>query len=82
MAAASDLDQILRTYRHKLCRDPRDTVYGLLSLAGPLSMEPDHSLPLPAVFQRAMEFIIEQSNSNLRYLTGTGFNSQGAEVPS
>ena len=81
----SNLDSMLRRYRHKKCQDPRDKVFGLLGLIKMHKSQkllPDYSLPLNDVLINAMEAVIVESDGDLGFLTGSGFNSHRQSVPS
>lgn len=78
-------DRVFRAFRHKLCKDPRDKIYGLLGLLWKeqkVKIRPDYSLPVSKVYLQAMEVIISQSEDDLRFLTGLGFGSDCYQSPS
>jgi hypothetical protein len=80
-----DLDVALRKFRHKLCKDPRDRIYGLLGLIEQRDfprIRPDYGLTVDQVFIGAMRTLIEHSHNDLRYFTGSGFNSGQYNIPS
>ena len=75
----SDLDSVLRAYRHKDCKDPRDKVYGILGLIDQSKhsgISPDYSLSVAQVYTNAMISVISNAGGDLRCLTGSGFHSQ------
>ncbi|XPT04626.1 hypothetical protein M3J09_013702 [Ascochyta lentis] len=79
------LDYVFRAFRHKLCKDPRDKIYGLLGLLWknrPVNLRPDYLLPVGKVYLQATEAIIAQSAGDLQFLTGLGLNSDCYHLPS
>jgi len=83
--SVADVDKMLRMFRHKLCRDPRDMIYGLLGLIGSsglFSIKPDYTLGVDETFFQVMEILNRHSKRDLRYFTGLGFNSQRHGLPS
>ena len=81
----SDFDRVLRTFRYKFCQNPRDRIYSLLGLLDP-SMQPhivpDYTRRIDQVYLDAMEAVMAHSDGDLRYMTGSGFNSQLHGLPS
>ncbi|RII22845.1 hypothetical protein CUC08_Gglean013284 [Alternaria sp. MG1] len=81
----SDIDKVFRTFRYKLCQNPRDRIYGLLGLLDP-NMQPrivpDYTRSIGQTFLDAMEVLTAHSRGDLRYLTGSGFCSQEHGLPS
>lgn len=80
------IDEIIRSLRHKLCKDPRDKIYGLLALleqnTPSLPIRPDYSIPIGDLYRQVTEIIISQSDGDLRYLTGSGLGSDVYGLPS
>ena len=79
------MDHVIRSLRHKLCKDPRDKIYGLLGLLWEdpaAKLRPDYSLPVSKVYLQATEAIIAQSKGGLQFLTGSGFGSDCYQLPS
>lgn len=84
-AVASDLDRVLRTFRHRHCQDPRDRIFGLLGFTVHhhlASIQPNYELDTKQVLMKAADTIIGCSNSDLRYMTGSGYNSDNLGIPS
>ena len=82
---AADMETVLRAFRHKLCKNPRDKIYGLLGLLWKnrnVKIRPDYSLPVNRVYLEATQAIISQSEGDLQFLTGLGFNSESYQLPS
>ncbi|KAJ5065955.1 heterokaryon incompatibility protein-domain-containing protein [Bipolaris maydis] len=81
----SDMDTVLRSYRNRLCQDPRDRIYGLLGLVDRkdrAGVEPDYSLSIQEVYIQAMETILAHADCDLKCFTGSGFNSKRHQLPS
>ena len=81
----TNIEYIVRAFRHKLCKNPRDKIYGLLGLLWKnrsIQIRPDYSLPVNRVYLDATKAIISQSNGDLRFLTGLGFHSISYQLPS
>ncbi|KZM24929.1 hypothetical protein ST47_g3927 [Ascochyta rabiei] len=81
----TELDSVFRAFRHKLCKDPRDKIYGLLGLLWKnrdINLRPDYNLPVGKVYLQATEAIISQSAGDLQFLTGLGLNSDCHHLPS
>ncbi|KNG44180.1 hypothetical protein TW65_08999 [Stemphylium lycopersici] len=79
-----NLDRVLRTFRYKACKDPRDRVYGLLGLVNKsmaAKIRPDYSLPVNDIYLQAMKLSMAESDGDLQYLTGSGFNSERHDLP-
>lgn len=82
---STSIDEIVRSLRHKLCKDPRDKIYGLLALLpknSSLNIRPDYSISVGDVYRQVAQVIISQSEGNLRYLTGSGHGSDCYQLPS
>jgi hypothetical protein len=82
---ATSIDDIIVSLRHKLCKDARDKVYGLLALlenGQALDLRPDYTMPVGDLYRQVTQVIITQSNGDLRYLTGSGFGSDSNQLPS
>jgi hypothetical protein len=82
-----NLEMLLREYRYKDCKDPRDKVYGILGVVKESTLghlRPDYSLDTRIVYTSAMHAIISQhaGTDGLRFLTGEGFNSSSHDLPS
>ena len=82
---SGDLDQLLRSFGHKACRDPRDKIYGIWGLSDQ-SRYPgftiDYSIGVASVYINVMEVLLQDAGGDLRCLTGLGFNSQVHNLPS
>jgi hypothetical protein len=80
------VDQIIRSLRHKLCKDPRDKIYGLLGLfswQNPRTwLHASYSVPVGKLYQEVTETIIKQADSDLHFLTGSGLGSDNYNLPS
>ncbi|KAJ8118701.1 hypothetical protein OPT61_g373 [Boeremia exigua] len=79
------MDQIVRALRHKLCKDPRDKIYGLLGLLSSTPIAkilPEYSWPIRDVYLMYTKEVVRQSNSNLQFLTGSGLGSTCHQLPS
>jgi len=80
-----DTNRMLLSFRHKVCKDPRDKVFGILGLlekgSYPASL-PDYSLSTAQVFTEAMKHILLRADGDLRCLTGSGFSSGQPGLPS
>ncbi|OSS52841.1 hypothetical protein B5807_02331 [Epicoccum nigrum] len=80
------MDQIIRSLRHKLCKDPRDKVYGLLGLLwwkNPRAwLHASYSVPVGKLYQEVTETIMEQADGDLHFLTGSGLGSDSYHLPS
>ncbi|KAH6639242.1 heterokaryon incompatibility protein-domain-containing protein [Boeremia exigua] len=80
-----ELDRVIRGLRHKLCKDPRDKIYGLLGLLwnSPYAkFTVDYSLPVGTLYQQTTEKVIQQAKGDLQFLTGTGMGSDCYDMPS
>jgi hypothetical protein len=82
-----NLEMLLREYRYKDCKDPRDKVYGILGIVNESKnglLRPDYNLETRIVYTGAMRAIISQhaGTDGLRFLTGEGFNSNAHDLPS
>lgn len=79
-------DEIIRSLRHKLCKDPRDKIYGLLALLGrsasSLGIQLDYSITVGDLYRQVTHYIISQSKGDLRYLTGSGLGSDCYQLAS
>ncbi|KAF1930447.1 uncharacterized protein M421DRAFT_58922 [Didymella exigua CBS 183.55] len=79
-------DDTIRSLRHKLCKDPRDKVYGLLALLGrstpSLKIRPDYSIPVGDLYRQITQVAISQSEGDLCYLTGSGLGSDCYQLAS
>ena len=81
----TDMDQTVRSLRYKLCKDPRDKIYGLLGLLWKnpkAKFFPNYSLPVGALYTQYTKEVIEQSNGDLLFLTGSGLGSDHFQMPS
>ncbi|KAG9203064.1 hypothetical protein G6514_003586 [Epicoccum nigrum] len=80
------MDQIIRSLRHKLCKDPRDKIYGLLGLLwwkNPRAwLHASYSVPVGKLYQEVTETIMEQADGDLHFLTGSGLGSDSYHLPS
>lgn len=79
------IDEIIRSLRHKLCKDPRDKIYGLLALLGTdrsLALRPDYTILVGRLYQQVTEAIVAEADEDLRYLTGSGLGSDDFQLPS
>lgn len=80
----ASVNNIIVSLRHKLCRDPRDKIYGLLALledGQALDLRPDYTMPVNELYRKVTQVIITQSNGDLHYLTGSGTGSNSYELP-
>ncbi|KAF2122581.1 heterokaryon incompatibility protein-domain-containing protein [Lophiotrema nucula] len=74
-----DFDTILRRFNNRVCKDPRDKIYGLLGLVRDVTetrILSDYSLAPFDVYIEAMRRILEISEGQLRTLTGLGLSSE------
>lgn len=81
----TQMDQTVRSLRHKLCKDPRDKIYGLLGLLWKnpkAKFFPDYTLPVGTLYTQYTREIIEQANGDLQFLTGSGLGSDCFQMPS
>lgn len=81
----SEMDVVLRSYRNRLCQDPRDRIYGLLGLVDRkdrAGVEPDYSLSIQEVYVQVMETILAHADRDLKCFTGSGFSSKRHQLPS
>ncbi|KAJ4299584.1 hypothetical protein N0V90_004830 [Kalmusia sp. IMI 367209] len=81
----SNLDLLVRSFRNKICQDPRDKLYGILGLADDSTkseLSVDYSLSTSAVYLALTKSILSSDPGNLRCLTGLGFNSSEHDLPS
>ncbi|KAF2996225.1 hypothetical protein E8E13_002766 [Curvularia kusanoi] len=78
----ADMDQLVRSLRHKLCKDPRDKIYGLLGLLPRAGLQASYSIPVRKLYQDVTEIIISQANGDLQFLTGSGLGSRNYDLPS
>ncbi|KAJ4986049.1 hypothetical protein SVAN01_08422 [Stagonosporopsis vannaccii] len=77
-----ELDWVLRVYRHRDCKDPRDKVYGILGLIDQSkhpTVVPDYSMHVTQVYTVAMRSVVTTSIPHLECLSGSGFNSPNYE---
>ncbi|KAH7073491.1 hypothetical protein BKA63DRAFT_514224 [Paraphoma chrysanthemicola] len=77
-----ELDWILRVYRHRDCKDPRDKVYGILGLVDQSKhpdVKPDYTMEVAQVYTVAMRSVVTYSIPHLECLSGSGFNSRNYE---
>jgi hypothetical protein len=82
---SSSLDLLVRSFRNKICQDPRDKVYGILGLADESTkpeLRVDYSLCTNSVYLDLMKSILSSDPGNLHCLTGLGFNSPEHSLPS
>ncbi|KAJ4991156.1 hypothetical protein SVAN01_03284 [Stagonosporopsis vannaccii] len=79
------MDQTVRSLRHKLCKDPRDKIYGLLGLLWTkpkAKFFPDYALPVGTLYTQYTREVVERSNGDLLFLTGSGLGSDCFQMPS
>jgi hypothetical protein len=82
---STGVDEIIRSLRHKLCKDPRDKIYGLLALlekTQSLDIRPDYTITVSELYRQVTKVIATQSDGDLRYLTGSGLGSDCYQLPS
>lgn len=82
----AEMDHVIRSLRHKLCKDPRDKIYGLLGLiqceTPHAILQADYTVPVAKLYCDVTKRIIAQNSGGLQFLTGSGLGSHAYQLPS
>lgn len=81
----TDMDRVVRSLRHKLCKDPRDKIYGLLGLLWKnpkAKFYANYTLDPGTLYTQYTKKVIEQADGDLHFLTGSGFRPDYSDMPS
>ncbi|KAI9641390.1 hypothetical protein NHQ30_010192 [Ciborinia camelliae] len=81
---SSSMYMLVNTSRERKCSNPRDHIYGMLSICGPKlvsTIEPQYSLPFHEVYKNVFLTYLKQVE-RLDLLSGCDFSQKNADGPS